>query len=339
MLRKLAIIIAVLSIAFATTCGIPWKSYPHYNGVLAQDYWSGPDISIDIDYYTGANTSEDTTRITIYGDGWDRHERIVVYYNDMRYSVFDPHSESWTTWIEVVSVPGEQNVSVKGSMSGWSNYCYFEGALTGPIVIPLQLTQESGTVGASVSIKAINWWRPRGLITVYFKNLTVARLYPSDIWSADFTIPEVPVGTWPVVVRDEASEQTFYFTVIPSLAIEPQEVDAGQLVTIIGKGFAAYHYVHLTPVDRIIYTNDVGSFRLEGIKIPFTGSFIFEGLDEEDNLALLQITPKSPTAIENITTPTIIQTSSLNVSTWYIGGIIAILCGIGVIIYFIRRRR
>jgi hypothetical protein len=209
----------------------------------------------------------------------------------------------------------------------------------------MQTKQKMGIVGTTAGIVAVNW-RPKGLVTIFFRGLPIDKLYPSPMWETKFIVPEAPAGVWPVEVRDESNSWKFDFQVVPNLVTEPEDVTPGQLVTITGTGFAANHYVHLTPVDKIVFTNTVGSFRLEGVQVP-TGNFTIEGLDEESNVAQLQITPKTPVAdAVVVSTPTTIQIPSTSSPGMMIVGYIAIgliaifvVLLIWVLVILVRRKR
>ena len=316
MLKKLVTVLVLLSLAFVSTCGIPDNNppyRPHTGVAFAHEVISGPSIEIiKVEYFAGDTVDEDRAEVTISGYGWGYCERIRVYYNDLRTETFDPSGSDWIFTFVVPAIPQECSVRVEGATSGWSNYCYFDGAPPGAMFGLLQPQQKMGIVGSTAGILTVNW-RPKGLVTIFFRGLPIDRLYPSPVWAAQFTVPEVPAGVWPVEVRDESNIWKFDFRVIPNLTIESVGVAPNQLITIIGTGFAAYHYVHLSGVDKLAYTNQSGSFRLDRIPAPSAG--IIEGLDEENNVAQVQFAPKTPVAEAPVvvSTPTTVQIPSSNV--------------------------
>ena len=334
MLKKLVTVFVLLSMAFVSTCGIPSNNlpFPHYGVAYAQVRGGSSIEIIDVSYFAGNNTSEDRTEVTISGYSWNNCERIRIYYNDMRIKVFDPGSGDWTATFVVAAIPQECSVRVEGTMSGWSNYCYFDGAPAGVTFGLMQTKQKMGTVGATAGIVAVNW-RPKGLVTIFFRGLPIDRLYPSPMWETKFTVPEAPAGVWPVEVRDESNSWKFDFQVVPNLVTEPADITPGQPMTIIGTGFAKNAYVHLTQVDKVVFTNTVGSFRLERVQSPSATDFVIEGLDEENNVAQLQITPKTPIADNPVvvSTPTTIQIPGPSLPSVDPGYVIAGLVGLIVL--------
>jgi hypothetical protein len=304
MFKKLAIVFLVFSLFCTITCSFDTDRrdpfVPRYIPVFAHDLIeSGPSIEIlDVSYLQGANTTEDRTKITFAGYGWDSCDRIRVYYNGFRIKTFDIRSTDWTYVIIVASVQDNCTVQVEGTVSGWSNKCEFYGALPPPSFTLLEMPSQVGTVGSEVAIVAQNW-TPRGLVEVYFRGMPVAKLFPDAAWVCDFTIPEAPCGVWPVTVRDESVVQKFDYQVIPALMIDPEEAVPGQRVAIVGSGFAPNCYVHLTPFVHpydLAFTNSNGSFRIEDLEAP-SDSCMITALDYDENSAEYTFTPKAPAVV------------------------------------------
>jgi hypothetical protein len=341
---RILIVLAIFMLFSIPTC---MQKFPRYGVDVALAYQShGPSISIDdVNYIPGENNAaEDQTEVTIYGSGWSSCERVWVYVNGMRNTVFDPASTDWTVTVHFAAIRTECSIQVEGAQSGWSNVCYFNGSTVGPQIATLQPSLNAGVVGTEVGLAAINWYPPRGLITIYFGPLAVGRVYPAQTWQSTFVVPEHPAGICTVIVQDETTVKTFDFKIIPAMAIEPSEVSAGQLMTIKGTGFAASHYVHIMPTDKLVYTDSNGSFRVEGIKVASAAPFSLQGLDENDNCAYLNITPKGSGANDPtvpgyptvVTIPSTIPSVSPYVILASIGGLL--ILAIVIIALLVRRK-
>ncbi len=353
MVKRILVTFLALLLFAIPTCATT-SPYPHYGPRVAladsPEVLGGPEIVVDdVNYIPGRNNSaEDETEVTISGYSWNYCERIYIYVNGMRHSVFDPKTGDWTVTVEFAAIRDEVSIQAEGTMSGWSNKVYIDGAVQGPKLATIQSDTDAGTVGSEVAIMARDWFPPRGVITISFGTIVVDRIYPSDIWQSIFTVPERPAGIWQVTVRDESVMKSFDFEIVPSLTIEPANPEQGQLITIIGRGFAANHYVHVTllpPIDRLVFADMAGSFRLEGLPAP-ASTFLINALDEMDNEVNLSVgtdvltTPSATNQPTSQGQSTVVDIPTSSNSLLIIGAIVAlVILGLVIGMIILARRR
>lgn len=116
--------------------------------------------------------------------------------------------------------------------------------------LSLSLSPGSGTAGATVTVTGAGF-APLAGVTAYWGDTAVVLCYASTsaagAFSCTFTVPNVAVGSYPVVAPDgQGDTASATLLVLPSLTDTPSFGPAGTSVVFAGEGFAAFSSLALT---------------------------------------------------------------------------------------------
>jgi len=97
------------------------------------------------------------------------------------------------------------------------------------------------------------WWNPRYPVEIVINENVVATANANEthgFFNTTFTVPELPVGLNPVVIRNGDVNYIFWINVTPTLIVQPKQVHIGDIVEVYVYGFPANSLVR-------IYMDDV----------------------------------------------------------------------------------
>lgn len=185
------------------------------------------------------------------------------------------------------------------------------------------LTPEEGPHEKTVIVNGYGF-RAFTLITILF-NETDVTPFPqpwtdnSGYFEANFIVPMMPNGTYPVKAGDGTNNASALFTVVPKITLSPRTSGPpGTLVTVFGTGFSAsanvtvmFDTTDITSYGGLV-TWPLGVFILPGFFVPDTanGTHLVNATDENGISATTQFTVPSPFMI--LTPNSTFESSTVN---------------------------
>jgi hypothetical protein len=155
------------------------------------------------------------------------------------------------------------------------------------------LTSEEGSHEKTVIVNGYGF-RVFTLITLLLNETDVTPIPQPQTgnlgnFEANFTVPMMPNGTYPVKADDGTNNASALFTVVPKITLSPRTSGPpGTLVTVFGTGFAASANITVkfdaTDVTSYggLFTGPQGAFMLPGFFVPDTanGTHLVNATDE-----------------------------------------------------------
>ena len=167
----------------------------------------------------------------------------------------------------------------------------------------ITLNQSTGSPGASVTVSGTDF-APSASVTLYFNAVETGTTTSSNTgtFSAPFTVPALPAGTYAVEASDSGGDQASTpFEIVPEITVFPSAAPVGSTVSVEGDGFAALSSVTVVLDGQEVGTpgtNAVGGFA-SLISVPSipTGPYTLTGTDGDSNQAVVGFTVTPPASI------------------------------------------
>ena len=199
------------------------------------------------------------TNVTVKGHGFAEDEEDI----ELRYYIngdYEPIEDDITayedgSWQRSFPVPpsskGDHDIDAQGDESSFHEVEDGIFEVTPQITIIDQSTgsvidEPSGSVGDNITMRGSGFVADERDITILFDGEEVKpEIRANDVgsWNGSFEVPEMPLGTYNVIVEGEQTEKedvsALSFEIEPGLVLSRDEGYVGMNLTVTGYGFAA----------------------------------------------------------------------------------------------------
>jgi hypothetical protein len=222
------------------------------------------------------------TNVTVTGQGFAEDEESIElrYYLASNYetvaeNIHADENGSWeTSFLVPSSAQGNHRIDAKGETSALS----VVKDATFKVTPSISLADSSGSPGQNITMTGHGFYAGDRYIKILFAGeeaeTEIIRADDNGHWQGNFTVPEMPIGTYNVTAEGELTPggdvTLLSFEIKPGLVLSPNEGHVGTDLTVTGYGFPINEDVNIMYDGSQIETaetDDQGSFEA-GFVVP-----------------------------------------------------------------------
>jgi hypothetical protein len=215
------------------------------------------------------------TNVTVEGQGFGKDEADIQvrYYLGSDYDTVLQNIEadengSWEkTFVIPSSARGDHRIDAAGKTSTLSAV----KDATFEVTPTISLVDSSGSPGQNITMTGKGFYAGDRYIKILFEGeeaeTEIIRADDNGYWQGNFTVPEMPIGTYNVTAEGDLTPEedinTLSFEIKPGLVLSPNAGHVGTDLTVTGSGFPINEDVNIMYEGSLIetaQTNNDGTF-------------------------------------------------------------------------------